>query len=88
MSQPDDRDATIADLRSRLAALEKALRHAHKLLDMANADVNNAACQYCPAEGYDGDGLNHDEDCIISTIRRLLPNGTAGAALEVRDATG
>lgn len=48
------------------------LARAHDLLDGFNADIGHAACQYCSAEGYDGDGLRHNEDCIIALLRREI----------------
>ena len=59
-----------------LNALRALLQHCHDLLDAANADIDHASCNYCPAEGYDGNGLKHDDDCIIQQLREVL-NGPA-----------
>ena len=48
------------------------MQRAHDLLDAANNDSGGNSCQYCSAEGYDGNGLLHDADCILPTLRHLL----------------
>jgi hypothetical protein len=49
------------------------LRKAHDLLDDMNADSRVVdMCRFCDAQGYDGDGLRHKEDCIIRRLRLFL----------------
>jgi hypothetical protein len=71
--------------------VDDMLRRAHDLLDAANADIDHAACQYCASEGYDGDGLRHEEDCIITVLRRhitMASTPTIGRIVHYRYAKG
>lgn len=54
------------------AGLREALQSAHDRMDNVNASTTRAECVWCRAEGYDGDGLKHTEDCIIVVCRAAL----------------
>jgi hypothetical protein len=65
--------ATEANVRA--DGLEALLKEAHDAMDDLNADddAHVVGCGWCQSFGYDGDGLNHKDDCILVRIRQALP---------------
>lgn len=50
----------------------EALKRAHDLMDDENAKQESARCVWCDSTHYDGNGLIHDDSCIILAIRGIL----------------
>lgn len=52
------------------------LKEAHDKMDNYNASKNEPlawhSCYWCNGTGYDGNGLDHDEDCILVKIRKVI----------------
>ena len=58
---------------------EKLLKEAHDQMDDMNTHPDTLLsmaqlprCNWCRGEGYDANGMKHDEDCILVKIRHVI----------------